>query len=53
MATHQHAILQTLKDMHEDMKVESQKRFEAQKAMHEQKLELFGEFLNVLKQSKQ
>ena len=37
MATHQHAILQTLKEMHKDMKVESQKQFKAHKAMHEKK----------------
>jgi len=45
----QDRVLQTLCKMHEENKALAAERMAAQKAMHEEKLVMFGQFLDVLK----
>lgn len=47
--THQDHVLQTLHRMHEENKALAAERMATQKVMHEQKIALFGQFLDVLK----
>jgi|SRR6218665_2755195 len=46
---HPDRVLQTLHRMHEENKALAAERMATQRAMHEQKIALFGQFLDVLK----